>query len=344
MTTPLTLEHILQQPYDALENTLSQHVQSVATLEILDELRLHYVGKKGILSTALKSLGGMTPEERQIHGPKFNQLRDRVTQLLAQHKDTLEQKALDAKLKEQTLDVTCPVYPSARGAHHVLTQTLCDIKAYFRTLGFDIQSGPDIDTDYYNFDALNIPAHHPARQNHDTFYTTSMTPEGEGMLLRTHTSTIQIRTLEHQKPPLRILAPGRVYRADLDATHLPMFHQVEGLVIEPGIHVGHLKGILVDFCRHFFEKDDLKIRLRPSFFPFTEPSFEVDMWWGDRWLEVLGCGMIHPNVLKNVGLDPHEHQGFAFGLGVDRFAMLKYNVKDIRHFVSNHVRWLSRFA
>lgn len=328
------------------ENFLMEHVRqeieradSVANLE---HVRLHYVGKQGVVTLALKSLGKLSVDERRLQGPKFNALREYVSECIQRRRQTIDDVTLDATLAEQTIDVSRPVYGDPTGSHHVISVTLREISTYFQNQGFDIGEGPDIDDAYHNFDALNIPAHHPARQSHDTFYMDPLDGVEKNLLLRTHTSTVQIRATQNKKPPLRILAPGRVYRSDFDATHLPMFHQIEGFVIEEGIHLGHLKGTLTQFCRDFFNKHDLEIRFRPSFFPFTEPSFEVDMWWHDRWLEVLGCGMIHPNVLKNMGLDPSAHQGFAFGLGVDRFAMLKYNVKDIRHFTANDMRWMTR--
>ena len=334
----LKLNDLCTQNEHTLKSATQASIESTENLDELESLRLYYLGKQGVVSQALKSLGALSPDERRESGPKFNQLRDFITQSIKNHRAHLENAALDKTLAAEKLDVSLPVYPSDIGSHHLITSTLNEIQNYFQTQGFHVKGGPDIESEYYNFDALNIPKHHPARQSHDTFYIDHHDND-LSLLLRTHTSTIQIRTLEHEKPPLRVLAPGRVYRADFDATHLPMFHQIEGFVIEDHIHIGHLKGTLTEFCRHFFEQNDLNIRFRPSFFPFTEPSFEVDMWWHDRWLEILGCGMIHPHVLKNMGLDPNQHQGFAFGLGVDRFAMLKYNVKDIRHFTANDMRW-----
>lgn len=340
----LTRDDIVTRDEDALKQSLCEAIQRITSPKDLDQLRLYYMGKQGIITQALKSLGTLSVDDRRTQGPKFNALREYVGEQLQSHKQKLDDAALDASLFAQMVDVSLPVYPKRTGSHHLITTTLRSISDYFQNHGFHVADGPDMDDEYHNFDALNIPAHHPARQSHDTFYVASPTEKDDHFLLRTHTSTVQIRATHNQKPPLRVLAPGRVYRADFDATHLPMFHQVEGFVIEDGIHIGHLKGILTQFCRAFFEQDDLKIRFRPSFFPFTEPSFEMDMWWHNQWLEVLGCGMIHPNVLTNMGFDPADHQGFAFGLGVDRFTMLKYNVKDIRNFTAGDMRWLSHVS
>ncbi len=308
------------------------------TLQDLDALRVEFFGKQGVITEQLKSLGKMDPEMRKTEGARINTLRDQLQKELLEKKDTLENKELEEKLTRETIDVTLPSYIK-QGSHHLVTQTRAEISNYFERLGFVIETGPDIDTEEHNFDALNIPSHHPARQSHDTFYIN----KAEKLLLRTHTSTVQIRTFKKKSPPLRILAPGRVYRADYDATHLPMFHQIEGFVIEEGISVRHLKGCLIDFCKYFFNKDDLVVRFRPSFFPFTEPSFEMDIWREGGWLEVLGCGMIHPNVLQNAGIDPKTHQGFAFGMGIDRFAMLKYGVEDIRNFISADVKFAEKY-
>ncbi len=306
------------------------------TVQDLEKLRIHYLGKQGLITGELKFLGTMDPESRKARGAELNRLRDACQEALHGRRVQLEEEDLQQKLEQEKKDMTLPALPSQHGTHHLITHTLREIVRYFECFGFCVGEGPDIETEAYNFNALNIPDHHPARQNHDTFYVEGDAP----LLLRTHTSTVQVRTLKKHAPPLRILAPGRVYRADYDATHLPMFHQMEGFVVEEGIHLGHLKGCLIDFCRVFFGKEDLKVRFRPSFFPFTEPSFEIDICWGeDRWLEVLGCGMIHPNVLRNVGLDPERHQGFAFGMGIERFAMLKHGVADIRNFVSGDLRW-----
>lgn len=337
MTLMLHLDNI-----DQTLATFHDVLSKVNQLDALESLRLQYLGKQGCITEALKQLGKMDPEERRSVGATLNHIRQTVQDALQVRKITLEEEYLHQKLIDDKIDVTLPVQLPLRGTHHLVTQTRQMITDYFKIHGFMMEDGPDIDTEDHNFNALNIPGHHPARQSHDTFY---MNMEEKGWLLRTHTSTIQVRALQKKRPPLRILSAGRVYRADFDATHLPMFHQMEGFVIEDGIHLGHLKGILNDFVRHFFDDESIETRFRPSFFPFTEPSFEMDIkMQGGKWLEVLGCGMIHPNVLKNMNLDPKEHQGFAFGLGLDRFAMLKFNVQDIRHFVAGDLRWLSQYG
>lgn len=310
------------------------------TLADLDALRVEYFGKNGIITGMLKRLGQLDPEERKAEGARINAMRDDLQGLLEDKKARLEELELKNKIAAETVDITLPSPAASFGTHHLITETIREISRYFETYGFTVETGPDIDSEEHNFDALNIPSHHPARQSHDTFYINKESK----LLLRTHTSTIQSRTFKNQKPPLRILAPGRVYRADYDATHLPMFHQIEGFVVEEGIDLRHLKGCLIDFCRYFFNVDDIKARFRPSFFPFTEPSFEMDIWRDQGWLEVLGCGMIHPNVLRHAGLDPDIHQGFAFGMGVERFAMLKYGVTDIRDMVSGDLRFAQNYG
>lgn len=322
-----------------LQCNFFNELDGATSLQALDDLRVRYFGKQGLITEALKSLGKMSPDERKVQGATINIIRDACQTALNTKKNDLEDAALTQKLAAEAIDVTLPSMPVTPGTHHLISQTTNAIIHYFERFGFSVEEGPDLDDEEHNFNALNIPDHHPARQNHDTFYIDSEKSSVLPLLLRTHTSTVQIRTMRTQKPPLRVLAPGRVYRADYDGTHLPMFHQMEGFIVEEGIHVGHLKSCLVDFCKSFFGKDDLKTRFRPSFFPFTEPSFEMDIWGDERWLEVLGCGIIHPNVLRHVGLDPEVHQGFAFGMGIERFAMLKHNVTDIRNFVEGDLRW-----
>lgn len=308
------------------------------------------LGKSGLVTQQLKALGQLPPDERRTQGAAINALRDALSALLGGQKEILERHALEQRLRNETLDVTLPVRPEKQGTLHLLTQVTQDIKNYFRDLGFDFVDGPELDDDYHNFDALNIPAHHPARQSHDTFYIKNHPTR----LLRTHTTNVEIRTLVNKKPPARLITIGRVYRSDaLDATHTPMFHQLEGFVIEPTIHMGHLKGCLSDFCRHFFGVETLTTRFRPSFFPFTEPSAELDIDASflnkgsnkaTKWLEVLGCGMLHPQVLRNCGVDPDTHQGFAFGAGIERLTMLKYGIKDIRELYDSDERWLSHYG
>jgi phenylalanyl-tRNA synthetase alpha chain len=296
----------------------------------------------------------MDPEERKTAGPALNALKNRLNDAIDARKQTLEDAELDARLESEKADLTLPPRVSRTGALHPVMQVFEEIEAIFGDMGFSVAEGPEIEDDWHNFTALNFPVGHPAREEHDTFF---MTPDanGERKVLRTHTSPVQIRTMMSEKPPIRVIIPGRVYRNDWDATHTPMFHQVEGLVIDKTTHMGHLKGCLVDFVRAFFEVDSVVSRFRPHFFPFTEPSAEMDVkcdrsggtvkvGQGEDWLEVLGCGMVHPNVLRNCGLDPDEYQGFAFGMGVDRLAMLKYGMPDLRPYFESDVRWLSHYG
>jgi len=325
-------------------------IETCQSLTDLDALRVRLVGKSGLVTEMLKELGQLDAEARKIRGAEVNTLRTTIQRLLDNQKEILTEAALSSRLQTEKLDMTLPSRPTVSGRLHPLTQVFEDISHYFQRLGFDIVEGPDIEDDEHNFNALNIPAHHPARQSHDTFYL-----QGGHWLLRTHTSPVQIRTMRQKPPPLRILVPGRVYRCDHDATHTPMFHQFEGLVIDRDIHMGHLKGCLRDFCRAFFGLDDLPVRFRPSFFPFTEPSAEMDIACsreggllkigsGAGWLEVLGCGMVHPKVLQNCSIDPEIYQGFAFGMGVERLTMLKYGIADIRDFYACDARWLQHFG
>lgn len=316
-----------------------EKLKSCSNLEGLEILRLEYFGKQGVITEQLKLLGKLDPDKRKEEGARINALRDAVQCALMEKKQELERVALEHTLASEKLDVTLPT-PVTSGTHHLITQTIAEISSYFERLSFVTKKGPDMDSEEHNFDALNIPAHHPARQSHDTFYI----KDAPHTVLRTHTSTVQSRTFKECIPPFRVIAPGRVYRADYDGTHLPMFHQLEGFVVEEGINLRHLKGCLIDFCKYFFDKDDLGVRFRPSFFPFTEPSFEMDIWREGGWLEVLGCGMIHPNVLAHGNINAEHHQGFAFGLGIERFAMLKYGVRDIRSFVENDLRFAEKYS
>ena len=326
-----------------------EKIAQAADLASLDSLRVIYLGKKGLLTERLKTLGTLPADVRPQAGQAINQAKDTLEQAIAARRATLEHAQLDAQLSSETLDVTLPGRGQISGGLHPITRTLERIKSLFGSLGFAVAEGPEIEDDYHNFEALNIPAHHPARAMHDTFYFDAH------MLLRTHTSPVQIRAMKNQTAPLRIIAPGRVYRRDSDITHTPMFHQVEGLLVDEDVSFADLKGILDDFLRCFFEKDDLKTRLRPSYFPFTEPSAEVDIGCvmcdskGCRvcgqtgWLEVLGCGMVHPQVFANVGIDNERYTGFAFGMGVERLAMLRYGVNDLRLFFENDLRFLKQF-
>jgi phenylalanyl-tRNA synthetase alpha chain len=341
---------------DALESDIRQAIAGAADETALEAVRIAALGKKGSVSEQLKGLGAMSPEERKTAGPAINGLRDRVTEAIAARKAVLKAEGLAARLKAEAVDVTLPVRASAldSGRIHPVSQVIDEITAIFADLGFSVAEGPDIETDYYNFTALNFPVGHPAREMHDTFFLPPAA-DGEKLLLRTHTSPVQMRTMQRQAPPIRIIAPGRTYRNDSDQTHTPMFHQVEGLVIDRSSHIGHLKWLLEAFCRAFFEVEKVEMRMRPSFFPFTEPSMEVDIRCkrvgnevrfgeGDDWLEILGCGMVHPNVIRHAGLDPDEYQGFAFGMGIDRIAMLKYGMPDLRAFFDADIRWLAHYG
>ncbi len=322
----------------------------------LEAVRVGALGKKGSISGLMKTLGAMSPEERQIMGPQLNGLKQKITDEISARRQVLRRMEIEARLVNETVDVTLPVRaaPSQSGRIHPISQVIDEITAIFSDLGFSVAEGPDIETDYYNFTALNFPEGHPAREMHDTFFMQEK-PDGERLLLRTHTSPVQIRTMENQKPPIRIVIPGKTYRCDSDPTHTPMFHQLEGLVIDESTNVAHLKWVLIEFCKAFFEVDNVKMRFRPSFFPFTEPSLEVDIQCdrsgnevrfgeGDDWMEILGCGMVHPNVLRMSGLDPDVYQGFAWGLGIDRIAMLKYGMPDLRAFFDADVRWMSHYG
>jgi phenylalanyl-tRNA synthetase alpha chain len=342
--------------FSALEREIMDAVAGAADEAALEAVRIAALGKKGTVSELLKTLGAMSPEERKEKGPLINGLKDRVNEAIAARRAALKSAALDQRLNSESVDVTLPVRepPTEAGRIHPITQVMDELTAIFADMGFAVAEGPDIETDDYNFTMLNFPDGHPAREMHDTFFFNPK-PDGTRRLLRTHTSPVQIRTMLTQKPPIRVIIPGRTYRCDSDQTHTPMFHQVEGLVIDKTAHLGHLKWILQEFCKAFFEVDNVNMRFRPSFFPFTEPSLEVDIQCrrdkgeirfgeGEDWLEILGCGMVHPNVLRNCGIDPDEYQGFAWGLGIDRIAMLKYGMPDLRAFFEADVRWLSHYG
>ncbi|WP_019515257.1 phenylalanine--tRNA ligase subunit alpha [Sphingomonas sp. Mn802worker] len=356
-------------------------IDACAGLEALEAVRVEALGKQGRVTALLKTMGKLSPDERQVQGPAIHGLREAVTQALAARKDVLENVALEAKLAAERVDVTLPVDAMPAGSVHPVSQVMDELAEIFADLGFAVATGPEIEDDWHNFGALNIPDTHPARAMQDTFYLEpqaqapaaraagdGQSPSSDGagragpapFVLRTHTSPVQIRTMMQQKPPLRIIAPGRVYRSDWDATHTPMFHQIEGLVIDKGITLGHLKWTLETFLRAFFERDDVVLRLRPSYFPFTEPSAEVDVGFtvekgkrviggdpngpGGGWMEVLGSGMVHPKVIAACGLDPDEWQGFAFGCGIDRLAMLKYGIDDLRPVFEGDIRWLKHYG
>ncbi|MBI1238151.1 MAG: phenylalanine--tRNA ligase subunit alpha [Alphaproteobacteria bacterium] len=339
---------------DTLERETLAAIAAAGDDAALEAVRIAALGKKGAISELLKSLGGMSPEERKTQGPLINGLKERVTAALAEKKAAFEALALDRQLQSERVDVTLPLPAESEGRVHPVSQALDEIIAIFCDMGFAVAEGPDIETDDHNFTKLNIPADHPARQMHDTFYMARQA-DGSQPVLRTHTSPVQVRTMLSQQPPIRIIVPGRVYRCDSDQTHTPMFHQVEGLVIDETTHMGNLKWVLEEFCRAFFEVDAVRMRFRPSYFPFTEPSAEVDIQCdrrgdeirfgeGKDWLEILGCGMVHPNVLTMCGIDPSRYQGFAFGMGIDRVAMLKYGIPDLRAFFQSDLRWLKHYG
>jgi len=320
----------------------------------LEQLRIASLGKKGWVSDRMKALAAMEPEERRRLGAELNQLKAKIASALAERKQVLGRAVLELRLKTEGVDVTLPVRPEMRGTIHPVSHVWEEVVQIWGDLGFDVAEGPHIEDDFYNFGALNMPPEHPARQEHDTFYFNEK-PDGSRMLLRTHTSPVQIRTMLSSKPPIRIIAPGRTFRCDSDQTHTPMFHQVEGLLVDEHTHLGQLKWVLTEFCKAFFELDDVKMRFRASHFPFTEPSMEVDIncsWEGGQvkigegasWLEILGSGMVHPNVLKAGGVDPDRYQGWAFGMGLDRIAMLKYGIPDLRAFFEADLRWLRHYG
>ena len=351
---------------EQLDTEARLRIGAAEDLTVLEALRVEYLGKQGSVSALLKTLGGMTAEERQEQGPRIHALREAVQGALAERRQALEDQALETQLAAETLDLSLPAPEMPQGSVHPVSQVMDELAEIFADLGFAVATGPEIEDDWYNFTALNMPESHPARAMHDTFYFPDAAPKGGRMLLRTHTSPVQVRTMlevverDGGAAPVRIIAPGRVYRSDSDATHTPMFHQVEGLVIDRDIHLGHLKWTLETFLKAFFERDDIVLRLRPSYFPFTEPSVEVDVGFaidkgrrvlggsgdapGHGWMELLGSGMVNRRVIEMSGYDPDEWQGFAFGVGVDRLAMLKYGMDDLRAFFDGDERWLKHYG
>ena len=341
---------------DDLKAELMAEIAGARDLAALEEARVAALGRKGRVTELMKGLGALDAEARKEAGKALNLLKDALTAAIEARKAALGAAELDAKLMQERIDPTLPARPERQGRIHPISQTIDELSAIFGEMGFAVAEGPDIEDDFHNFTALNIPPEHPARQMHDTFYLNAA-PGKERMLLRTHTSPVQVRTMQAGKPPFRIIAPGRTYRCDSDMTHTPMFHQVEGLAIDEigKIAMGHLKGCLIEFCRAFFEVKDVPVRFRPSHFPFTEPSAEVDIGCsrsggelkigaGDDWLEILGCGMVHPKVLELCGVDPERYQGFAFGMGIERIAMLKYGIPDLRTFFDGDLRWLGHYG
>lgn len=339
---------------ETLQTDLLAQVNQAATVADLDAVRVSVLGKKGLITEKMKTLGKMDPEERKVAGQQFNALKDAVAAAIEAKKEALEDAEINARLEKEAVDITLPVRPERQGRIHPTSQTYDEIVAIFGQMGFEVAEGPDIEDDFHNFSALNLPKNHPARQMQDTFYLQGK--EGEDKLVvRTHTSPVQVRTMTSKKPPIRIIAPGRTYRCDYDMTHTPMFHQVEGLIIDTETNMAHLKGCLIEFVKTYFEIDEVPVRFRPSFFPFTEPSAEMDIGCsrengelrigaGKSWLEILGCGMVHPNVLKACGIDPDVYQGFAFGIGIERLAMLKYGIPDLRTFFESDLRWLKHYG
>jgi len=339
---------------DALRDELLVEVDAAPDLDALEALRLSALGRQGRITELMKGLGQVAAEERRERGQALNIVKDAVAGAIASRQEALEAVALDARLVEERIDMTLPPRPQPEGRIHPISQAIDEMVAIFCEMGFEVAEGPHIETDFNNFTALNIPPEHPARQEHDTFYLPEK-EDGSRLVLRTHTSPVQIRTMLDKQPPIRIIVPGRTFRADYDATHSPMFHQIEGLVVDEKTHMGHLKGSLIEFCRAFFGIDDLPARFRPSYFPFTEPSAEMDIGCsregggltigaGADWLEILGCGMVHPKVLENCGIDSSCYQGYAFGLGIERAAMLKYGIPDLRTFYESDLRWLRHYG
>jgi phenylalanyl-tRNA synthetase alpha chain len=324
---------------DALVAEAEVQFASAGDAASLENAKARYLGRTGALTELLKGLGKLPPGERRETGSRINEAKARIERSLDEQRARLRNQALEKKLREEAIDVTLPGRGTGAGGLHPITRVRLRIEALFRSMGFDVAEGPEIESDFYNFTALNMPENHPARSMHDTFYV-----EGGKHLLRTHTSPIQIHYMRSHQPPLRVLAPGRVYRSDSDATHSPMFHQVEGLWIDEQVSFANLKGVAIEFLQRFFERTDLRVRFRPSFFPFTEPSAEIDMSFGEGWLEIGGCGMVHPNVLRHGNVDPERYRGFAFGMGIDRLAMLRYGVDDLRLFFQNDLRFLRQFA
>ncbi len=340
---------------DALKATILQEVADAADLDALERVRVSALGKKGRITAQMKQLGGMDPEARKAAGQQLNAIKDAIQEAIDARKAVLAEAEMQARLERETIDVSLPARPREIGHIHPISRTVEEMIAIFGEMNFEVAEGPHIEDDFHNFSALNIPPEHPARQEHDTFYLEARAHDGERKVLRTHTSPVQIRSMRTHAPPLRVIVPGRTFRSDDDATHSPMFHQIEGLVVDKHITFAHLKGTLIAFCRAFFGVDDLPVRFRPSYFPFTEPSAEVDIGCskeggqlkiggGEDWLEILGCGMVHPKVLENCGIDPNEWQGYAFGMGIERVAMLKYGIPDLRTFFESDLRWLKHYG
>ncbi|MCH2037511.1 MAG: phenylalanine--tRNA ligase subunit alpha [Rickettsiales bacterium] len=332
----------------------NEDLGKIENLEQLEQFRVRYLGKKGILSSKMKEFSHLSVDEKKEFGMVINRIKSAVVLNIEEKKQELYQHALEKRLAEETVDISLPAKEKFVGSIHPISHVIEEVVSIFTRLGFSVAEGPDIEDDFHNFTALNIPPNHPAREMQDTFYLESK-HEDKHYVLRTHTSPVQIRTMQNGKPPFKIIAPGRVYRSDSDLTHTPMFHQVEGLYIGKDISMAHLKGCVIQFLEAFFEQAELPVRFRPSFFPFTEPSAEVDIGCkrskeeikigaGSDWLEIMGCGMVHPNVLRNVGIDPEEYQGFAFGVGIERIAMLKYGIADLRTFFDSDMRWLKHYA
>jgi len=332
---------------DKLEQLIAEArtaFEDAADVARLEQIKAQFLGKSGALATLRKGIASLPSSERPKAGARFNEVKDAIEQLLGARREAIQAEVLATKLQQEKLDVTLPGRDSGKGGLHPVTRTLERVTSLFESMGFDVADGPEIETDYYNFSALNQPEDHPARSMHDTFYLAGEHLKGETHLLRTHTSPIQIHYMEENQPPIRVISPGRVYRVDSDATHSPMFHQLEGLWIDETATFADLKGTVREFLRRYFEIDDLEVRFRPSYFPFTEPSAEIDMTFKDGWLEIGGCGMVHPQVLRNVNIDPNIYQGFAFGMGLDRLAMLRYGVNDLRLFFEGDLRFLRQFA
>ncbi len=339
---------------EPLKKDLLERIEAADNLRALEEVRIAALGKKGEITARMKTLGSLDAAQRKAQGQALNALKTTVAEAIEAKRTRLDEAALEAQLLAEKVDVSLPARPEREGFIHPITQTVEEVVAILGEMGFAVAEGPEIEDDWYNFTALNIPEDHPARQEHDTFYLSGSSEKGR-KVLRTHTSPVQVRTMMSTPPPLRIIAPGRTYRCDYDATHSPMFHQVEGLVVDETTHMGHLKGCLIDFCRAYFGVEDLPVRFRPSYFPFTEPSAEVDIGCtreggefkighGDDWLEILGCGMVNDKVLENCGIDPTRYQGFAFGIGIERLAMLKYGIPDLRTFYESDLRWLRHYG
>ena len=342
---------------ESLKAEILAAIAQAQDLKAWDEARVAALGKKGKVTELMKGMGALPVEQKIEMGKKLNVLKAEIEQALENRRNELAEKEMNEKLAKETIDVTLPIRDEAQGRIHPVSKIYEEVVAIFGEMGFEVAEGPDIEDQFHNFNALNMPANHPARQMQDTFYIPNKNSDDfdDSYVVRTHTSSVQIRTMESKKPPIRIIAPGRTYRSDYDATHTPMFHQVEGLVIDKNITMAHLKGCLYDFVKAFFELDEIPVRYRPSYFPFTEPSAEMDIGClktkselkigaGTDWLEILGCGMVHPNVLRAGGIDPDEYQGFAFGMGIDRLAMLKYGIPDLRTFFESDVRWLKHYG